>query len=266
MPALSPPDIDPRWFFPLFIVLWWAISAFLSFKGGWYSLVKLYPGRDHSPEVCFDGAWSGPLSCELWKLLVRQSESRRHWLVDFAEFPYSTSEVTHSLDNSGRVQAWEILVYHTYRGLSVGTKDPLVTQEALGRNGMWALKKISTLAWVVLTTGLTEPATLSSQPTSGRWTIMSDGKWVEFTPMGYLGIGMGLCGILVPYLLDIHNSLIQLLGFIISCFGGYLAFKSKKEHGLWRLLFHWYMRSLYGKLGSWGQTFISQQSPKKVKI
>ena len=61
---------------------------------------------------------------------------------------------------------------------------------------------------------------------------MSDGKWVEFTPTGYLGLGMGLCGILVPYLLGIQNSLIQFLGVIISLFGGYLAFKGRKEHGL----------------------------------
>src|SRR6266496_2847340 len=42
MTATAQQELDLRWFFPLFIGGWLAISCFLSLIGGWHALAKRY--------------------------------------------------------------------------------------------------------------------------------------------------------------------------------------------------------------------------------
>ena len=57
-------------------------------------------------------------------------------------------------------------------------------------------------------------------------------KWVEINATGYLGLVMAMVGILGPYLLEIQNPLIRLLGVVAFIVGIYLVIKDRKEHGL----------------------------------
>ena len=56
------------------------------------------------------------------------------------------------------------------------------------------------------------------------------GKWVETKPIGYIGLVMGLIGMLGPNLFNIHDALIKWAGVLIAIIGMYLAFKGRKEH------------------------------------
>jgi hypothetical protein len=61
---------------------------------------------------------------------------------------------------------------------------------------------------------------------------MSENKWVELKPISYIGILLGLGGILGPQLLNITDILVIFIGAIVSIFGWYLLLKGRKEHGL----------------------------------
>jgi len=55
-------------------------------------------------------------------------------------------------------------------------------------------------------------------------------KWVEIKPIGYIGLGMFLIGMLGPNLFNIHDALIKWAGVFIAIIGLYLTFKGRKEH------------------------------------
>ena len=58
-------------------------------------------------------------------------------------------------------------------------------------------------------------------------------KWIELKPIGYFGVVLGLCGIIVPQLFGIDDSTILFIGAIVSIFGWYLAiYKGRKENGM----------------------------------
>ena len=54
-------------------------------------------------------------------------------------------------------------------------------------------------------------------------------KRVVLKPIAYIGIVLTLSGILVPRLLNIRNSSIQLLALIVSVVGFALILKGRKE-------------------------------------
>jgi hypothetical protein len=56
-------------------------------------------------------------------------------------------------------------------------------------------------------------------------------KWIELKPIGYVGILLGLGGIVGPKLFGIDDSITLFLGAIVSIIGWYLAlYKGRKEH------------------------------------
>ncbi len=55
------------------------------------------------------------------------------------------------------------------------------------------------------------------------------GKWVETKPIGYIGLVMGLIGMLGPNLFNIDDALIKWAGIFIAIIGMYFMFKGIKE-------------------------------------
>lgn len=61
---------------------------------------------------------------------------------------------------------------------------------------------------------------------------MTNGKWVEFSVLSYVGIALALGGIVAPNLLENNSHLIKLLGTVLFLIGVYLIFKGGKTRGL----------------------------------
>jgi len=55
-------------------------------------------------------------------------------------------------------------------------------------------------------------------------------KWFSFRPIAYIGLIMGLIGILGPSLFGIKDALIKFIGVVIFIIGMYLLMKGRKEN------------------------------------
>ncbi len=61
---------------------------------------------------------------------------------------------------------------------------------------------------------------------------MSQKKYFTYKPIAYIGLIIGLVGIVVPRFMFPENSLIKVLGMMLLGVGLFLIFKGMREHKL----------------------------------
>ena len=51
-PESTPAFLDPQWFFPLFVVMWFTITGLLAHLGGWASFATVFRAENSNHAHC----------------------------------------------------------------------------------------------------------------------------------------------------------------------------------------------------------------------
>ena len=134
------PDLDMRWFFPLFIGGWLVMLCLLSFLGGWHALAGKYRSTARSSGKLFSfaslglGRGFGPVS--YGHCLFVRFDSAGIGLSVFPLFRFFSPTVVSSLECHFQMSAGALVFYELHGGLCFRTAGPDLVSRTAGQGAL----------------------------------------------------------------------------------------------------------------------------------